>query len=352
METITSNAQVARDQIDRRIKSQSLVGQKINDLLVIAVSDKRKNGRSAVICRCDCGNEKKIEAYQLLRENMKPMSCGCKKNDRGLPKTYYSWKSMRERCTMDTHHAYKNYGGRGIRVCEAWQGPTGYENFLKDMGERPEGRTLDRIDNDGNYTAKNCKWSTPTEKSNNKRNSSAKHIRRLLESLDLDLTDENLIETPLRVAKSLREDLLKGYRQHPSDVLTTSFASEAKEMVILKDIELYSTCSHHLLPFVGKAHVAYIPNGKVVGLSKLARIVEVFSRRLQLQENLTSQIADSLMKYVEPIGVGVIIEAKHFCMCARGVQKQNSVMMTSALRGVFKDDHKVRDEFLRLGGSR
>lgn len=332
-------------EVDSRSNVEQLIGKKINDLLVISVSEKKKNNRISVKCKCDCGNTKTIEAYQLLRANMKPISCGCKKNNRGFPKTYYSWKSMKERCHIETHHAYKNYGGRGVKVCERWLGDSGFENFTKDMGQRPEGKTLDRIDPDGDYTPKNCKWSTYKEQGENRRNSSARHIRRLLESLDLNLADENLIETPLRVAKALREDLLKGYKTSPSDVLTTSFTSDCKEMVVLKDIEMYSTCSHHMLPFVGKAHIAYIPNGKVVGLSKLARLVEVFSRRLQLQENLTTQIADSLMKYLEPSGAAVVIEAKHFCMCSRGVAKQNSVMVTSAVRGLFKDDASTRNEF-------
>jgi GTP cyclohydrolase IA len=126
------------------------------------------------------------------------------------------------------------------------------------------------------------------------------------------------------------------------------FESEASEIILVKDIELYSLCEHHLIPFIGKAHVAYIPNGKVVGLSKTARIVDMFARRLQIQENLTMQIADALMKALQPRGVGVVIEAKHLCMMMRGVEKQNSVMKTSCLLGVFKEDARTRSEFLSL----
>ena len=126
------------------------------------------------------------------------------------------------------------------------------------------------------------------------------------------------------------------------------FDSEASEIILVKDIELYSMCEHHLLPFIGRAHVAYIPNGKVLGLSKVARIVDIFARRLQIQENLTTQIAESLMNCLEPNGVAVVVEAKHLCMMMRGVEKQNSRTITSALRGVFRDDAKTRDEFLRL----
>ncbi|HKS03979.1 MAG TPA: GTP cyclohydrolase I FolE, partial [Chthoniobacterales bacterium] len=126
------------------------------------------------------------------------------------------------------------------------------------------------------------------------------------------------------------------------------FSSEASEIILVKDIELYSMCEHHLLPFIGRAHVAYIPNGKVIGLSKIARIVDVFARRLQIQEQLTVQIADALMKCLEPNGVGVVVEAKHLCMMMRGVEKQNSVMKTSCLLGSFKEDARTRSEFLAL----
>ncbi len=126
------------------------------------------------------------------------------------------------------------------------------------------------------------------------------------------------------------------------------FDSDASEIILVKDIELYSICEHHLLPFIGRAHVAYIPNGKVIGLSKVARIVDVFARRLQIQENLTTQIAESLMNCLEPNGVAVVVEAKHLCMMMRGVEKQNSIMKTSCLLGSFKDDARTRSEFLSL----
>ena len=158
---------------------------------------------------------------------------------------------------------------------------------------------------------------------------------------------EGVAETPKRVVKSW-ETIYGGYRQKAEDVLTAQFNSENyDEMVVLKNIEFFSTCEHHMLPFFGKAHVAYIPNGSIVGISKLARLVEVFARRLQIQERLTTQIADSLMDIIMPIGCGVVIEAKHFCMVSRGVNKQNSIMETSTLRGIFKEAD-VKQEFLKL----
>ena len=158
---------------------------------------------------------------------------------------------------------------------------------------------------------------------------------------------EGVAQTPNRVVKSW-ETIYGGYRQKAEDVLTAQFNSENyEEMIVLKNIEFFSTCEHHMLPFFGKAHVAYIPNGSVVGISKLARLVEVFARRLQIQERLTTQIADSLMDIIMPIGCGVIIEAKHFCMVSRGVNKQKSIMETSTLRGIFKEPD-VKQEFLKL----
>jgi GTP cyclohydrolase I len=254
---------------------------------------------------------------------------------------------MGERCYMKSHHAYKNYGGRGISVDPRWRGKDGFACFVADMGERPEGRTLDRIDPDGNYTKKNCRWATHQEQQSNRRNNSARRVRQLLESLDINLNDEHLIDTPLRVAKSLREDLLVGYRRDASSILRTTFSCDNDQMVVLKEIEFYSVCAHHVLPFVGKMHIGYIPNGRVVGLSKLARLAECFSRRLQQQENLSTQIVDALDKHLKPRGCAVVIEAKHYCMCARGVAKQNSVMVTSAIRGVF-DKPEVRQEFMEL----
>ena len=138
----------------------------------------------------------------------------------------------------------------------------------------------------------------------------------------------------------------------PSEILSTRFKSDFNEMVILKDIEFYSTCEHHMLPFFGKAHIAYIPNGAVVGISKLARLLECFSRRLQIQERLTDEIANAIDKHIHPRGVGVILEAQHLCMMARGIQKQNSVMVTSALRGVFLERGVAREEFLSCSQKR
>jgi len=170
----------------------------------------------------------------------------------------------------------------------------------------------------------------------------------LLEAIGEDPQREGLVKTPGRAARAF-EFLTAGYRQSLDDLINEAiFESEASEIVLVKDIELYSMCEHHLLPFIGKAHVAYIPNGKVVGLSKTARIVDMFARRLQIQENLTMQIADALMQSLHPRGVGVVIEAKHLCMMMRGVEKQNSVMTTSCLLGSFKEDARTRSEFLAL----
>ena len=173
-------------------------------------------------------------------------------------------------------------------------------------------------------------------------------FRDLLLAVGEDPQREGLLRTPHRAAGAF-EFLTNGYRQSLEEVVNGAiFESEASEIVLVKDIELYSMCEHHLLPFIGKAHVAYIPNGKVIGLSKVARIVDVFARRLQIQENLTMQIADALMKTLEPGGVGVVIEAKHLCMMMRGVEKQNSLMKTSCLLGSFKEDARTRSEFLSL----
>ena len=172
--------------------------------------------------------------------------------------------------------------------------------------------------------------------------------RQLLESVGEDADREGLRRTPERAARAF-EFLTQGYRQDLQEIINDAvFASTASEIILVKDIELYSLCEHHLLPFIGRAHVAYIPNGKVIGLSKVARIVDVFARRLQIQENLTTQIAESLMNCLEPSGVAVVVEAKHLCMMMRGVEKQNSVMKTSCLLGTFKDDARTRSEFLSL----
>ncbi len=170
----------------------------------------------------------------------------------------------------------------------------------------------------------------------------------LLDAVGEDRNRQGLLKTPGRAARSF-EFLTQGYRQTVDEVVNDAiFDSDASEIVMVKDIELYSMCEHHLLPFIGKAHVAYIPNGKVIGLSKVARIVDVFARRLQIQEQLTTQIADALMQSLHPLGVAVVIEAKHLCMMMRGVEKQNSIMTTSCLLGVFKEDARTRTEFLAL----
>src|SRR5437899_6166967 len=175
-----------------------------------------------------------------------------------------------------------------------------------------------------------------------------KAYRDLHDAIGEHSTRQGLVQTPARAARAL-EFLTQGYRQSVEEIVNNAiFDSEASEIILVKDIELYSLCEHHLLPFIGRAHVAYIPNGKVIGLSKVARIVDVFARRLQIQENLTTQIAGSLMECLEPSGVAVVVEAKHLCMMMRGVEKQNSVMKTSCLLGVFKDDARTRSEFLSL----
>jgi len=173
-------------------------------------------------------------------------------------------------------------------------------------------------------------------------------IHSLLRELGEDPSREGLIRTPSRVARSLRF-LTSGYRQELDKVLNGAlFPVAYDEMVIVKDIEVFSLCEHHLLPFFGRCHVAYIPNQKVIGLSKIPRVVDVFAKRLQIQERLTTQIAEALMDRIKPQGVGVIIEAKHLCMIMRGVEKQNSVAVTSHMTGVFKDSELTRAEFLRL----
>lgn len=171
-------------------------------------------------------------------------------------------------------------------------------------------------------------------------------IAKMIEHIGDDPNREGLLDTPKRVVKSWNT-LFGGYFQNPAEVLQTAFTVDCDEMIISKDIEFYSTCEHHMLPFFGKAHIAYIPKSKVVGLSKLSRLLEVYCRRLQIQERLTNQIADGLMDVVKPLGCGVIIEAQHFCMVCRGVQKKNSTMVTSAIRGLFKSA-EVKNEFHKL----
>lgn len=174
-------------------------------------------------------------------------------------------------------------------------------------------------------------------------------VREMLELLGEDPDRDGLLKTPERVERSLRF-LTQGYRQSAADVIGDALFEEETHgnMVLVRDIDFYSLCEHHMLPFFGKAHIAYIPDGKIVGLSKLARVVDVFARRLQVQERLTDQVAEALEAELAPLGVGVVIEAAHFCMAMRGVEKQNSRTITSAVRGQFRDDQKTRDEFLRL----
>ncbi len=173
-------------------------------------------------------------------------------------------------------------------------------------------------------------------------------IRREIELIGEDPKREGLMRTPARVAKSLRF-LTQGYDSSAEEVIGKGvFKEEHDNMIMVRDIEVYSLCEHHMLPFFGKAHVAYIPNGKIVGLSKIPRIVDVYARRLQVQERLTEEIAEGLCRVINPSGVGVVIEAYHLCMMMRGVEKQNSKTITSALRGAFREDPKTRDEFLRL----
>ncbi len=173
-------------------------------------------------------------------------------------------------------------------------------------------------------------------------------IRDLLVMLGEDPDRPGLVDTPARVRRSL-SDLTRGYDQDPREVVGRAIFEEPyDEMIVVKDIELYSLCEHHLLPFFGKVHVAYLPNGRIVGLSKLPRLVEVYSRRLQVQERLTVQIAEAIADLLDPLGVGVVVEAAHLCMMMRGVEKQNSKTTTSCLLGRFKDDEKTRAEFLHL----
>lgn len=173
-----------------------------------------------------------------------------------------------------------------------------------------------------------------------------RYIESFFDYIGDDKSREGLLKTPERVVKSW-EKLFGGYHEKPEEILSAVFEQGAcDEMVVLKNIEFYSMCEHHLLPFFGTVHIGYIPNKRVVGISKLARLVETFARRLQIQEQMTAQIADTLMDFLAPKGVMVVAEAQHMCMLMRGVQKQNSTMITSALRGRFKSDAKTREEFM------
>jgi len=173
-------------------------------------------------------------------------------------------------------------------------------------------------------------------------------VKEILINIGEDPNREGLLKTPLRVAKSF-EFLTKGYKQNPKEILNQAlFSTTNDEMVLVRDIEFYSLCEHHLLPIIGRVHVAYIPNGKVIGLSKIPRVVEVFARRLQIQEQLTEQIADAINDTINPKGVAVVVHARHMCMEMRGVEKINSTTVSSALRGLFKSDLRTRNEFFNL----
>ncbi len=172
--------------------------------------------------------------------------------------------------------------------------------------------------------------------------------RKIIESIGEDPGREGLLKTPYRATKAI-EFMTQGYKKNVNDIVNGAiFSSDTDEMVIVKNIELYSLCEHHLLPFFGRAHVGYIPKGKIIGLSKIARIVDMYARRLQVQENLTKEIAQTLMDVVSALGVGVVIEAQHLCLMMRGVEKQNSVMKTSCLLGTFRQNEATRKEFLSL----
>ena len=186
-------------------------------------------------------------------------------------------------------------------------------------------------------------WTQPT---NETRFQSA--VKDMLELVGEDPDREGLLKTPERVERAMRW-ITRGYDLDAAEVIGDALFEESHQnMIVVRDIEFYSMCEHHMLPFFGKAHVAYIPDGRIVGLSKVARVVDVFARRLQVQERLTDQIAEALDDALSPRGVGVVLEASHFCMMMRGVEKQNSRTLTSALRGVFREDASTRDEFLRL----
>lgn len=174
------------------------------------------------------------------------------------------------------------------------------------------------------------------------------HYRAIIEAIGENPEREGLLRTPQRAAKAM-EFLTQGYEQDLDEIVNDAiFASSNDEMVIVRDIEMYSMCEHHLLPFIGRAHVAYLPNGKVVGLSKMPRIVDMYARRLQIQENLTKQIGESVQRVTDAKGVAVVIEAKHLCAMMRGVEKQNSTMITSMMIGRFREDPRTRQEFLNL----
>ena len=179
------------------------------------------------------------------------------------------------------------------------------------------------------------------------------HVRAILEAVGENPAREGLLKTPARVARAFR-DLSRGYEQDPLEVLRSAVFTEDydyQEMILCRDIDFFSLCEHHLLPFFGKAQVAYIPNRSIVGISKIARLVEIYSRRFQVQERMTTQIANTLMEALDPLGVGVVLKAEHLCMRMRGVEKQNSIVVTSAMLGSFRTHHETRQEFMTLLGN-
>ncbi len=203
---------------------------------------------------------------------------------------------------------------------------------------------VDKTKADSNL--KNTWVSFPWERMNNE-NSPTENIRRIIQFIGEDPEREGLKDTPTRVIKSY-EKLFGGYKQNPADIIKVFKDDTCDEMVLVKDIEFFSFCEHHILPFFGKAHIAYIPKGKVIGISKLVRILEMYSRRLQIQERICQQITIALQNNLQPLGVACVLEAQHFCMTARGVEKQHSIMVTSSLTGVFKKDSQTRNEFMNM----
>lgn len=183
----------------------------------------------------------------------------------------------------------------------------------------------------------------------NKKESQEELVRQMLYEIGEEPNREGLIDTPKRIVK-MWDEIYEGYKQKPEDVLTTFAADGYDQIILLKDIELYSMCEHHNLPFIGKAHIAYLPNpkGKIVGISKLARLLDIYAKRMQIQERLGDQVTTALMKYLQPLGAACIIEAQHLCMRMRGVEKQNSIMITSSLKGVFLTNPEVRQELTQL----
>ena len=231
----------------------------------------------------------------------------------------------------------RDRGGKGTKADQANPAATAPEH-------RPRVRA-------GDVTSPRADWGLdldPVDAPSAQLDEYARLVERQLAIVGEDPQREGLVKTPTRVANAMAY-LTRGYGMSAEDVIGDAIFEEHHEnMVMVRDIELYSMCEHHMLPFFGKAHVAYIPDGRIVGLSKLPRLVDVYARRLQVQERLTEEVADAIVRVLEPRGVGVVIECEHLCMMMRGVEKQNSKTITSALKGVFKDDARTREEFLRL----